>query len=141
MSVQFAKRRGKRPEVNITPLIDVVFLLLVFFLLTSNAALYSLGLEAPAERADAPTLGDLLASVVAIGPDGRIELDGAPIAIGSLAAAASYKLAASAANRPFVVRPHPDVDVQPLVDVLDELRKAGVGNLQVSEPEAEVGRR
>lgn len=37
--MDFVKTKRSRPSLNITPLIDIIFLLIVFFMLTSNFAL------------------------------------------------------------------------------------------------------
>ncbi len=133
MAVRFPSRREKQVELNMAPLIDVVFLLLVFFLLTSSAMLNQLDLQSPAKTAETLMLGDLLASTVMIDRAGGIALDGLSLQIDELRAAVSNKIRASALERPFVVRPAPETSVALLVRVLDELQAGGVRNLQIGE--------
>ena len=73
-------RQLRRPEVsiNLTPLIDVVFLLLIFFMVsTSFAELTQLVVDLPeAEGAPASTNTTLL---LVVDVEGNMTLDGAPL--------------------------------------------------------------
>ena len=73
-------RQLRRPEVsiNLTPLIDVVFLLLIFFMVsTSFSELTQLVVDLPeAEGAPASTNNTLL---LVIDVEGNMTLDGAPV--------------------------------------------------------------
>jgi len=133
MAVRLATRRKAQPELNMAPLIDVVFLLLVFFLLTSAAFLNQLDVEAPAESADVPMMGDILTSTVRVGADGAIALDDAPVTVEGLSAMVAAQVAAGANQRPFVVRPDAAAPVDLLVRVLDEVRAGGADNVQIGE--------
>ena len=74
-------RQLRRPEVsiNLTPLIDVVFLLLIFFMVsTSFSELTQLVVDLPeAEGAPASTDTTLL---LVVDVEGNMTLDGAPVA-------------------------------------------------------------
>ena len=74
-------RQLRRPEVsiNLTPLIDVVFLLLIFFMVsTSFSELTQLVVDLPeAEGAPASTNTTLL---LVVDVEGNMTLDGAPVA-------------------------------------------------------------
>ena len=63
-----------RELVNITPLIDVVFILLVFFMLAGNIEPKDPFSVAPAASA-AEVRGDIQDFVVLVGKDGRIALN------------------------------------------------------------------
>ena len=73
-------RQLRRPEVsiNLTPLIDVVFLLLIFFMVsTSFSELTQLVVDLPeAEEAPASTNTKLL---LVVDVEGNMTLDGAPV--------------------------------------------------------------
>ena len=54
MTGNFRPRRRRSPDVNITPLIDVVFLLLIFFMVSTTFDRYAeLGVELPQAGAEA----------------------------------------------------------------------------------------
>lgn len=53
MSVEFTTSKEAHPFINLTPLIDVIFQLLVFFMLTSTFAYPALKLELPKAQSQA----------------------------------------------------------------------------------------
>jgi len=73
-------RHVRRPEVaiNLTPLIDVVFLLLIFFMVSSSfSELTQLVVDLP-EAEGSPASGDA-ALMLSIDVDGNMMLDGQPV--------------------------------------------------------------
>jgi biopolymer transport protein ExbD len=71
--------RPKRPTLSIdmAPLIDVVFLLLIFFMLTSSFAPPSVPLTLPQAASQAP--GEAPKVIVSLAPDGTISIGDAVI--------------------------------------------------------------
>lgn len=109
-----------RRRMSMTSLIDVVFLLLVFFMLASTFAQYSrihVAGSAPGRAASA-VQG---AHFVRLHRDGRVDLNGSPLALVDLAAAISRSEAAP--ERRVIVRPLAGADVQQLVAVLEAVRR------------------
>jgi biopolymer transport protein ExbD len=72
------RRREEEPTINLTPMIDVVFLLVIFFL--AGSSFRKSGAEIPLEVAGAGQLSPVARGVdpriVDVGRDGRISLDG-----------------------------------------------------------------
>jgi biopolymer transport protein ExbD len=115
------KRRG-RPLISLTPLIDVVFILLVFFMLASNFLHWrSIALNAPAEAAAGPSMEGAL--LVEVRPDG-LRLAGETLSADALAARIGQRLAQTPDQR-VLVKPAAGVPLQAAVDVLDRLSEAG----------------
>src|SRR5436309_3082647 len=78
--------RGRvRAEINITPLVDVVLVLLIIFLVLTPVLLKQLPVQVPdkAEAEVAPSPGAQL--VVSIAADGAVALNREPVARGELA--------------------------------------------------------
>ncbi len=84
MSVEFQRPSGGPGAINLTPLIDVIFQLLIFFMLTSSFVYPALDMDLPrAERAERPSDPQHLVISVSTGgdihlnqqkvPDGRLE--------------------------------------------------------------------
>ncbi|MEM8710152.1 MAG: biopolymer transporter ExbD, partial [Planctomycetota bacterium] len=72
--MEFARRPRRRSTIELTPLIDVVFQLLVFFLLTSSFVQPSLRLDLPrGATLDDP---DPTPIIVEIDAEGQIAVDG-----------------------------------------------------------------
>jgi len=117
------------------PLIDVVFLLLVFFLLTSTFVTPE-GLEVslPGSATAAPT--DIPALVVVLAADGSVVVDGRPTTIAGVTRAIGAALERDP-DRTVAVRADAKAEVQALVAVVDGLRAAGVHELDIAtEPRA-----
>ncbi len=116
-------RTTRRPaRIGITPLIDVVFILMIFFMLASTFA-NERQLELDGRRA-AGGGGDTLLLTAA--PD-RMLLGGRPIAAEDLRA----RLAA-APDRPVAVRPSGGASLQRLIDVADLARGAGAARVALA---------
>ena len=112
---------ARRARIGLTPLIDVVFILLIFFMLASRFADHrALPLDAASAGAGAGPEGALL---VEIRRDG-LRLSGEALAPDALAA----RLAAHLRARPdlrVLLAPAPGVDLQAAVAALDLLASAG----------------
>ena len=75
-------RRRSRDLLNITPLVDVVFLLLIFFLLTSTSIQRSMDVDLPGARSS--EIAPRTAILVSLLADGAIRLDREPVSLETL---------------------------------------------------------
>ncbi|WP_353161149.1 ExbD/TolR family protein [Salinisphaera shabanensis] len=122
--------RRRRSLISLTPLIDVVFILLLFFMLASSFLdLHSIVLDAPAEGSGAPAVeGALLVDV---------RLDGVRFAgqyVGMEELVQRVRIAlADTPDRRVLVRPAERVKLQDTVRILDALSAAGVKQLSLME--------
>ncbi|MEY3004478.1 MAG: hypothetical protein RLZZ491_1654 [Pseudomonadota bacterium] len=128
MSFDFAQPTPRR-RPSLTPMIDVVFLLLVFFMLAAR-----FGQEGTLDlQIGAGGGGDWQGPprLVEITNDG-LHLNGRPIAAGALAPALSRLV--SAETDPVVIRPDDGVGLQRLLDVMADLRAQGFSTLFLVAP-------
>ena len=119
----------QRRRLNMTPMIDVVLLLLVFFMMVSRFGTVQglpLGL-ATGGAAEAWTGPPRLVDVTPAGP----ALNGVPVAVSALVGALGPLMATPA--DPVVLRARDGADVQGLVTVLDVLRAAGMTRILLVE--------
>ena len=127
---------GRQPQANrsalsLTPLIDVVFILLLFFILvTSSERWQSLRIDT-ATSAGAET-ADLAPSVLWLTPDAML-FEGREVTPEGLARTLRRQLALKPALR-LVVQTDDSVPVQRLVAVLDQLRLAGLASIRLVRP-------
>lgn len=137
--MQLRRRRGHPfGGLSITPLIDVVFMLLVFFMLATNFARYRLiGIESPVEREVAQTAEGAI--VIELLKDGSLRFDGRPAPREALAGQVAAVIAVDP-NRQFLVRPAPGVSLQEAVTAHDEARDGGARYLSFSRRRDEDGR-
>ena len=121
-----AKTGGQR-IVSLTPLIDVVFILLVFFMLVSNFNQFNaitVNAPAPASKPDNKMEGALL---IRLNEDGEIDIAGRPAPWDEVAAIVKKALAEKP-ERQVLIKPHADLAIQEAVDLLDELAVTGITN-------------
>ena len=122
-------RRSDDGDSRILPLINIVFLLLIFFLVTGALSAADPFPTTP-PRSIAHTEADGEAIVILLGASGQIALDGAIIEEAVLREAIGNHMAA---NTPPAVHPKSDARVSgvKLVGLLDLLREAGVERLRL----------
>jgi len=128
----FARAQSRRRGLGLTPLIDVVFLLLVFFMLASrfdNEDTLSLDIASP-ETAAPETLAQ--SARIELDADGRIALDGRDVAS---ARELRRTLAARALREPdlrVVVSPQAATPLQRIADALLAVRASGASQVTLS---------
>jgi biopolymer transport protein ExbD len=126
MGFQLGRRRGPRTLISLTPLIDVVFILLVFFMLASNFRDWrAIGLDTPGRGGGR---GDGTTVVLLLTADGRMVLDGEAVGPEGPGRRLAV-LAARTEPPPVVVRAEPGVALQRAVDALSAAREAGLARV------------
>jgi len=122
----------KRRRASITSLIDVIFLLLLFFMLASTFSRESeIELVSGREGAAAPARADITVLRLLIEP-GTLRLDGVPVAFDQLAQTVSAR--AGDPDSILAVEPGEAVTTQRLIDVLLALEAADGARIQIVEP-------
>lgn len=116
--------RRRRRTAGLAPMIDVVFLLLIFFLLAARG---QPALEIPLREAGGD--GDSRLWVVDVHPF-QVRISGASATLESLAA--KVQDSAVNANDLVVVRPREQATVQRMMDTLDALRQVGLRRIAVT---------
>ncbi len=125
--MEFEGRSRIQGELGMAPLIDVVFLLLLFFMLTStftDPQAIDLTLPTSSSGNDAPETP----IAVAIDDGGVVFLNGESVTLDALEAAIAEQLGADADDT-VTLSSDDDVRVQRMVDVIDRIRAAGARNL------------
>ena len=123
-------RRGPMAEINVTPLVDVMLVLLIIFMVTAPLLVAGVPIDLPESRAGA--LEQQAEPVqVALDASGAITIDDAPVA----EAALPTKLAAIAAQpapaegRRIYLRADRTLDYGRVARVLGELNRAGLNRV------------
>ncbi|WOE73763.1 ExbD/TolR family protein [Alterisphingorhabdus coralli] len=130
------RRRRDITLLNVTPLIDVVFILLVFFMLTTNFARFRLiGIDTPQDLE--VTQDPTAAIVIRVKEDGKLEYDGDPMSREEMAEEVAV-LTEADPGRTFLVRPMPDVTMQEAIDIYQLTRDSGAFAVTFSPPEDEA---
>ncbi|MCG8598728.1 MAG: biopolymer transporter ExbD [Verrucomicrobiales bacterium] len=117
-------------ELELAPMVDVVFLLLIFFIVTWQFARFErdmdISVPAAEETTDEPrNVGEIIVNVRA---DGTIVLNGQEVSEPELLA----KLQAISEAYPdqaVILRGSSEANFQAIINVLDEIKKAGIWNV------------
>lgn len=127
--VSLANRvRPRRVFVSLTPLIDVVFILLVFFMLASSFSNWrAIELNAPVRAGSGSPTGKAL--LIEVRPDG-LRLAGVPVTRDRLAPRVKERLAQQPELK-ILIRLADGVVLQEAIAVLDHLTAAGVKDLSL----------
>ena len=121
-------------EPNVAPLIDIVFILLIFFVVTTTFA-RDLGIDV--ERPSASTATEQAVNVVrvAVGRGGELAVNGRPTNAWRLGAEVEDRIADNADKSVLIVADR-STDAKTLVDVMDTCRQAGAQQIAVAvDPE------
>jgi biopolymer transport protein TolR len=123
-------RRAPMSEINVTPLVDVMLVLLIIFMITAPLLVAGVPVDLPESRAGA--LDQQATPVqIALDKDGGIFIDEAPVT----AAALSSRLAAIAAEpappegRRIYLRADRNLDYGRVMRVMGELNRAGLNRV------------
>ena len=120
-------------EPNITPMLDVVFILLIFFLVTANF-IKEPGLEINRPDSETSEITENAAILIAIGAAGEIYMDGRRIDVRQVKANV-IRLIAENPQGSVVIQADVKSTAEKIVAVMDEVREAGVVDISIaSEP-------
>ena len=111
-------------EPNITPMLDVVFILLIFFIVTANF-IKDPGLEINRPDSETAEITENAAILIAIGPAGEIYMDGRRIDVRQVKANV-IRLMAENPQGAVVMQADEKATAEKIIAVMDEVREAGV---------------
>ena len=120
-------------EINITPMLDVVFIMLIFFIVTANF-IKEPGLEINRPDSETSEITENAAILIAIGAAGEIYMDGRRIDVRQVKANV-IRLIAENPQGSVVIQADVKSTAEKIVAVMDEVREAGVVDISIaSEP-------
>lgn len=117
--------------INVTPLVDIVLVLLIIFLVTANFVVReTIEVEVPAaaKGPSAPTTPPLM---ISLGPGGALFLDGVAVDDGSLRLALARAVAQDREVRA-VVAADPSIEYARVVRLVDLVKAAGVARFALN---------
>ncbi len=131
LNVRYSRRkRTKAVDINMAPLIDMVFILLIFFLVTTSFVRES-GVDVQRPKAKSAVTKKKVNLVVGITRDGLIYIENHPVDIRSIRARMERFLAETPEGSVIIVADK-DSKTGTVIQVLDECRLAGVKNISVA---------
>ena len=123
------ERSGQNVEVNMSPLIDCVFLLLIFFIVTT-VFVEETGVEVQKPQAASAQDLDKHSIMIALTSDGRIIFGGREIGLNGVRGVVARQLREREA--PVIILADGDARTSPLVDIIDECKLAGARQVSIA---------
>ena len=119
-------------QINLTPMLDVVFIMLIFFIVTATFV-KEVGLDVNQPEDDKPKTidPDKRSIVVRITSRDRIVIAQRDVDWRSVRANIE-RLHAENPEAPVVIQPHPDSRTESMIHVMDSARQAGVFNVSLA---------
>jgi len=119
-------------QINLTPMLDVVFIMLIFFIVTATFV-KEVGIDVNQPDQDKPKTvdPDKKSIVVRISNRDRITIAQRDVDWRSVRANIE-RLHAEAPEAPVVIQAHPDSSTEALIHVMDEARMVGVYNISLA---------
>ncbi|MDJ0655881.1 MAG: biopolymer transporter ExbD [Xanthomonadales bacterium] len=133
-----AKKKAE-PQIELAPLIDVVFLLLIFFMVTTTFERQArLRIDLP-EASEQPATLEQERLEIAISEDGRFFVDNNEVVNRSLETLkqALEKAAGSDREQPVTIRADANTPHQAVVTAMDAVNQAGFVNLSIATTPSE----
>jgi biopolymer transport protein ExbD len=129
---RFSDRHGLQTlsELNVTPLLDLAFVLLIIFMITTPLMDNSMDLQLPKSGAPEKPLDPGAVQTISIDRQEQVTLNGRPLSLEDLGSALST-LQAEKPETAVVVRSHRELPVQKLVDLLDVVKAAKITKVGV----------
>jgi biopolymer transport protein ExbD len=125
-------RSEDEAEINITPMLDIVFIMLIFFIVTTSFV-KEIGLELnrpSSEPQEEMRISEVIA--IRIEASGQIQVSGRPVDIRAVRANVEGELATKGSQTPVVVIADRSADSGLMVRVIDQARMAGAAQVSIA---------
>lgn len=128
--IEFQERKKIPTSLDIAPLIDIVFLLIIFFMLTANFVMHpGIKIKLPSAVTAKSEKNDSM--IVYISSDNRIYLNDEEVEIAVLEKRLTHGITRTP-GMSVILKADAKVDLGLAVRVMDVSRKAGAGNIVIS---------
>jgi biopolymer transport protein TolR len=122
MSFTPGSKHGQMAEINMTPLIDVMLVLLIIFMVAAPMLTTGVDVNLPESRTGKSLESEAI--TVSLARDGRLQFDQQFVEVGMLKKLLREK-AAAGRKRPVLVRADHNIPYGRVIDVVDAIREAG----------------
>jgi biopolymer transport protein ExbD len=118
-------------EINITPLLDLAFVLLIIFMITTPLLENSVNLVIPSSSATNPPLNASKVQIVSIDRNDIIKLNDQVVDAATLTTSLTALRQANP-ELAVVIRPDRDLPIQKLMTVMDALQRAQISKVGIA---------
>lgn len=113
--------------INVTPMLDLAYVLLVIFIIMTTASIQGLKISLP-KPSNKPSLIQKEVRIVQILPDGSLMLNGMPISLGELEARLTAAIAKDP-DAPVMIKGDPLANYASVVDIVDMAGRLKIANV------------
>ncbi len=126
------RRDSEESKINLTPMLDVVFIMLIFFIVTATFV-KEIGLDVnrPDNKEPETVDPDKKSIVVRITNRDRILIMGQDVDVRSVRANIE-RMHAENPEAPVIIQPHPESTTNTMIQIMDSARQAGVYNVSLA---------
>ncbi len=117
-------------ELNVTPLLDLAFVLLIIFMITTPLMDNSVDLIVPSSEASEKAVDPSAVQTISINRDGMLKLNGGETTLEAMEGQL-VELKAARSEVAVVIRSHKELPVQKLIDVMDVVQRATIARVGV----------
>jgi biopolymer transport protein ExbD len=123
-------RDDDETEINVTPMLDIVFIMLIFFVVTTSFVIEpGIDPQRPlAETAEEKSRGNVL---IAISSDGEIWMDRRAIALTDVRARVEAILSENPESSAVIIADD-SADSGILIDLMDQIQTGGIGSISIA---------
>ena len=125
--MQIQSEQKPYDDINVTPMLDLAYVLLVIFIIMTTASVQGIKVNLPKASA-APSLAKPQTKAITIREDGQVFLDTYPVTMAELEDRLRQQKAVNP-NFPVVIKGDSAVQYQKVVDVLDLLGRLDITQL------------
>jgi biopolymer transport protein ExbD len=118
-------------EINITPLLDLAFVLLIIFMITTPLLESSMSLIIPSSGAKSPPVSSSQVQTISIDRNEAVRFNNRVVDLETLTAQLMHLKRANP-DVAIVIRPDRDLPVQKLVTLMDALQRAGIMKIGIA---------
>ena len=126
-------RQEEDADIDITPMLDIVFIMLIFFIVTATFVKES-GIDVTRPDAETAVKQNRVAILIAIGDNNEIWINRRKIDLASVRANVE-KLHAENPQGGAVIQADRQAETGVLVEIMDQVRLAGVGAISIAAEE------
>ena len=126
--MEFIRKKRARPHIEIAPLVDIIFLLLIFFMISSNFIEPAIKMELP--KATSEHKLEKVDLVVTVDRNARIIINRSPVAMEGLQMALQEKMAALG-KYDVIFKGDERIGYDLFVKILDTAKSAGAASFSV----------
>ena len=127
---RYSQQAEEEPGIDLTPMLDVVFIMLIFFIVTSSFIKES-GIEVNRPQADSASSQDKGNILIAVTADGQVWLDKQVVDVRSVRAHVE-RMRQEQPEGVVVVQADQDARTGLVVQVMDQARLAGVQDVALA---------